>query len=139
MCTCPMRSEGSWIPSRVSVYWSSTHMNKRVITAITPGPNKSDEEPTSSADSDVQSLRKKSRRRLARKGKGKKKMLEYGTERDELDQRESESEKNEDRPSKAKSSSTKNASTSANEKLRRSTCQKNPNVRFRYDACSGSA
>ena len=32
--------EGSWTPSRRSVYWSATHMNKRVISVIAPGPNK---------------------------------------------------------------------------------------------------
>ena len=40
MCTCPMRSEGSWTRSRRSAYWSATRMNRRVISVITPRPNK---------------------------------------------------------------------------------------------------
>ena len=60
-------------------------------------------------------------------------MSEYGTERDESDRSESNSEKNEEGPSKAKSMSAKRASTSANEQLRRFTRQKNPVVRFEYN------
>ena len=74
----------------------------------------------------------KPRRRLTRKEKVKKKMLEYNTDRDESDRRESDSEKSNDGPSRAMSTSAKKASTSANEQLRQSTCQKNPIVRFGY-------
>ena len=56
-------------------------------------------------------------------------MMEYGTDRDESDRRESDSEKSEEGPSKANGK----ASTSANEQLRRSTRQKNPVVRFGYN------
>ena len=50
----------------------------------------------------------------SKKKKGKKKMLEYGTDKDESDQRESESEKNKDGPSETKSMSAKRASKPAN-------------------------
>ena len=40
MCTCPMRSEWSWTRSRRNVCWSATHVNRRAISVITPGPNK---------------------------------------------------------------------------------------------------
>ena len=56
--------------------------------------------------------------------KRKKKIPEYGTDRDESDRRESASEKSDDGPSRAKSVSAKKASTPANEQLRRSTSHK---------------
>ena len=81
----------------------------------------------------MHSPRRKPRRRITRKEKGKKKMPEYGTDRDLSDLHESDSEKSNDGPSRAKSASAKKASTSANEQLRRSTHQKNPIVRFGYN------
>ena len=90
--------------------------------------DQSGEESASSGDSTMHSPCWKPRRRLTRKEKGKKKMPEYGSETDELDQRESDFEMSEDGPSKAKSASARKASTSANEKLRRSTHQKTPVV-----------
>ena len=60
-------------------------------------------------------------------------MSEHGTDRIELDQHESDSEKIDDGPSRAKYASAKKASTLANEKIHRSTCQKNPVVRFGYN------
>ena len=86
-----------------------------------------------SGDSVVHSLRGKPRRQLTRKEKGKKKMLEYDTNRGELDRRESDSKKSNDGPLRVKSASAKKASTLANEKLRRSTRQKNLVVRFGYN------
>ena len=80
--------------------------------------NQSDEESASSADSAVQSPRRKPRRQLMRKEKGKKKMLEYDTEMDESDRPESDSETSEDWPSRVTSASAKKDSTSANEQLR---------------------
>ena len=65
-----------------------------------------------------------------RKEKGKEKMSGYETDRNQSDRQESDSEKNYDGPSRAKSVSAKKASTLANEQLPRSTCQKNPIVRF---------
>ena len=90
--------------------------------------DKSNAESVSNGDTVMQSPRRKPRRRLTRKEKGKKKMPEYGSETDELDQRESDFEMSEDGPSKAKYASARKASTSANEKLRRSTHQKTPVV-----------
>ena len=95
--------------------------------------DQSDEEPTSSADLVVQSPRRKLRRWLTRKEKGKKKMTEYDTDRDELDRRESDSKKSDVGPSKSKSASAKKASTSVNEQLHRSTRQKNLVVWFGYN------
>ena len=92
--------------------------------------DQSDEEPASSGDSAVHSPRRKPRRRLTRKEKGKKKVSDSGTDRNELDRHEFDSEGTSDGSSKAKSASTEKASTSANERLRRSTRQKNPIVRF---------
>ena len=59
-------------------------------------------------------------------------MSGYDRDWDELDRRESDSEKSDDGPWRAKSASAKKASTSANEQLCQSTCQKNPIVRFGY-------
>ena len=95
--------------------------------------SQSDEEPASSADSAVHSPRRKPRRRLTRKDKGKKKVSDSGTDRNESDRRESDSEGTGDGSSKVKSTSTEKASSSANERLRRSTRQKNPVVRFGYN------
>ena len=76
------------------------------------GPNgrlsrydQSDEEPASSGDSVVHSPRKKPRRRLTRKEKGKKKVSDSGTDRNESDRRESDSEGTGDGSSKAMSAS----------------------------------
>ena len=66
----------------------------------------------------MHSLRKKPRKPLTCRKKEKKKISEYGTERDESDRCESYSEKSEDGPSKVKSASDRKASTSANEQLR---------------------
>ena len=59
-------------------------------------------------------------------------MSDSGTDRNESDRRESNSEGTGDGSSKVTSGSTEKASTSAHLKLRRSTCQKNPVVRFGY-------
>ena len=76
---------------------------------------------------------RKPRRRLTHKEKGKKRVSDSGTERNESDRRESDSKENGDGTSNLKSVSTENTSTSANERLRRSTRQKNPAVRFGYN------
>ena len=60
-------------------------------------------------------------------------MSDSGTDRNESDRRELDSEGTSDRSSKPKSASTEKASTSANVRLRRSTRQKNPVVRFGYN------
>ena len=72
------------------------------------GPNErlsrfdqSKEEPASSRDSAMHSPRRKPRRQLTRKEKWKKKMPDYGTDRDESDKRESDSEKSDDKPRRA--------------------------------------
>ena len=103
-------------------------LKESLISFPLSGPNErlsrhdqSDKESSSSAYSAVQSPRRKPRRRLTRKEKGKKKMEEYATYRNESDRHESDSERNEEGPSKAKPASTQKASTSANEKLRQST------------------
>ena len=59
-------------------------------------------------------------------------MSDSGTDRNESDRRESDSEGTGDGSSKVKSASTGKASTSANVKLRQSTRQKNLVVRFGY-------
>ena len=56
-----------------------------------------------------------------------------GTDKDESDRSESDSEGIGDGSSKVKSVSFEKASTSANERLRRSTRQKNPVVQFGYN------
>ena len=53
-------------------------------------------------------------------------------DRNDSDRSESNFEKSDDGPSGAKPTSARKASTSANEQLRRSTCQKNIVMRFRY-------
>ena len=68
-----------------------------------------------------------------RKEKGKTKVSDYGTDRNESDRLESGSEENDDGSSRAKSVSAEKASTSANEQLRRSIIQKNPVMRFGYN------
>ena len=116
-----------------------TH-KESLISFRLSGPNgrlswfgQSDKEPASSGDSAMHSPRKKSRRWLTRKVKGKKKVSDSSKDRRESDRRESDSEDSGDRSSKAKSVSAEKASTSANERLRRSTRQKNPVVRFEYN------
>ena len=86
--------------------------------------DQSEEESTSRGDSVVLSPCKKSRRRLTRKEKGKKKLLDYDTDRNESDRRASRSEESDDRSSRAKFATTE-VSTSGNEQLRRSTRQMN--------------
>ena len=54
-------------------------------------------------------------RRLTHKEKGKKRVSDTGTDRDESDRREPDSEDSGDGSSKAKSASTEKASTSTNE------------------------
>ena len=78
--------------------------------------DQSEEEPVSSGDSAVQSPRRKPRRRLTRKEKGKKKVSDSGTDRNESDRCESDSEGTSDGPSKVRSASTEKALTSANER-----------------------
>ena len=63
-------------------------------------------------------LCRKPRRRLTRKEKGKKKVSDYGMDRNESDQHEPNSEENGDGTSRAKSASAEKASTSAYERLR---------------------
>ena len=75
----------------------------------------------------------KPRRWLTHKEKGKKKVSDSSTDRNESDRCEFESEGTGDRSSKVKSASTEKASTTANERLRRSSRQKNPVVRFGYN------
>ena len=60
-------------------------------------------------------------------------MSDSGTDTNESNQRESDSEGTGDGSSKVKSASTEKASTSANVRLRRSTRQKNPVMRFGYN------
>ena len=86
------------------------------------GPNgrlsrydQSDEEQVSSGDSVVHSPHRKPRRRLTRKEKGKKKVPDYGTDRNESDRRESDSEDSGNGSSRAKFTSAEKTSTLANE------------------------
>ena len=81
----------------------------------------------------VETQRRKPRRKLTCKEKGKKKVSDSGTDRNESDRRESDSEGNGDGSSKVKFVSTEKASTSANVRLRRSTRQKNLVVQFGYN------
>ena len=60
-------------------------------------------------------------------------MSHTDTDKNESDRRESDSEGTRDESSKMKSASTEKASTTANERLRRSSRQKNPVVRFGYN------
>ena len=76
---------------------------------------------------------RKPRRWLTHNEKGKKKMSDYGTDREESDRRESNSEKRDAGPSRAKFALTKKALTLANEHLRRYNRQKNPVVQFEYN------
>ena len=69
----------------------------------------------------MHSPRRKPRRRLTRKEKGKRKVSDSGTLRNESDRPESDSEGTGVWSSKVKSASTEKASTSANVRLRRST------------------
>ena len=80
-------------------------LDESLISFRLSGPNEglspndlSDEEPTSSGSSTVLSTHKKPRTRFTRKEKGKKKMSEYDTGREELDRSDSDSGKNEDGP-----------------------------------------
>ena len=89
------------------------------------GPNErlsrfdqSDDEPASSGDSVMHSPRRKPWRRLTYNEKGKKKVLDSGTDRNKLDRHESESEESSDRSSRGKFVSAEKGSTSANEQLR---------------------
>ena len=65
--------------------------------------DQSDDEPTSSGDSAVHFPRRKPRRWLTRKEKGKKKVSNSGTDRNESDRRESDSEGTGDGSSQVKS------------------------------------
>ena len=67
------------------------------------------------------STHKELRSRFIEKEKGKKKMVEYDTNKEESDWSDSDSRKHEDRPLEMKSDSDKRALKSANEKLRQST------------------
>ena len=116
-----------------------THEESPILFWLS-GPNErlsrfdqSDEESTSSGDSAVHSPHRKLRKWLTHKEKGKQKVSDSGTDRDESDRRESNSEDSSDGSSGAKSASAEKASTPANDRLRRSTHQKNPVVRFGYD------
>ena len=86
----------------------------------------------------MHSPRRKLRRRLTRKEKGKKKVSDSSRDMKESvrrgsDRRGSDSEGTGDRSSKAKYATAEKASTSANERVRRSTRQKNPVERFGYN------
>ena len=80
--------------------------------------DQSDEESASSGDSTVHSPCRKPRRRLTRKEKGKKKVLDSGTDRSESDRRESDSEENGDGTSKSNSASAEKASTLASDHVK---------------------
>ena len=60
-------------------------------------------------------------------------MSEYDTDQDDSDRSESDSKKNKDGPSEMKSESANRALKSAEQKLRRSTRQKNPMMQFGYN------
>ena len=92
-----------------------TH-EESLISFQLSGPNgqlsrfdQSDEERASSGDSAVHCPRRKSRRQLTRKEKGKKKLSDSGTDRNESDRRESDFEGTGDGSSKVKSASTEKA------------------------------
>ena len=72
-------------------------------------------------------------RRLTCKEKGKKKMPDYGTDKDKSDQSESDTEKNVDGRSESKSESAKRALKLVNEKAYRSTLHKHPVLRYGYN------
>ena len=95
--------------------------------------DQSDDEPASSGDSAVHSPRRKPRRRFTRKEKGKKKVSDADTKKNESDRRESDSEASHDESSGEKSAPAEKTSTSGNERLRRSARTKNPVVRFGYN------
>ena len=78
-----------------------------LISLRLSGPNgrlsrydQSDEEPAGSGDSTVHSPRRKPRRRLTNKEKGKRKWSDSGTDRNESDRHESDSEETGDGTSK---------------------------------------
>ena len=75
----------------------------------------------SSGDLAVHSPHRKPRRRLTSKEEGKKKIPDYGTDKDEADRHKSDSEKSDGGPSKARPALARKASTSAIEHLRRFT------------------
>ena len=81
----------------------------------------------------IHSPRRKPKKRLTRKEKGKKKMLEYGTDRDVSDRRESDYEKSEEGQSIVNPASSRKASTLANEQLCQYTRQKNTVLQFGYN------
>jgi hypothetical protein len=95
--------------------------------------DQSDDEPASSGDSAVHSPRSKPRSRFTRKEKGKKKVSDSDTQRDESHRRESDSEAQGVGTSGEKSTSVEKTSTSGNERLRGSTRTKKPVERFGYN------
>jgi hypothetical protein len=88
--------------------------------------DRSDKEPASSGDSVVHSPREQPKRRFTRKEKGKRKVSDADTQRDESCRREADSEAQGARISAEKS-------VSGNERLRRSTRTKKPVERFGYN------
>jgi hypothetical protein len=79
--------------------------------------NQSDDEPASSGDSAVHSPRKKPSRRFTRKEKGKRKVSDSDTQRNESHQCESDSEAQGGGTSREKSALVEKTSTSGNEIL----------------------
>ena len=82
MCMCSMRREGSWTRSWRNGYWSTTHMNRRGTSATTLEQKKSEWAEMSNL-MNLQFPRPKPTRRFTCKEKGKKKMPEYGTDKDD--------------------------------------------------------
>jgi hypothetical protein len=95
--------------------------------------DQSNDEPASSGDSAVHSQRRKPRRRFTRKEKGKKKVSENDTVSDGSRRSESDADALGGETSGGKSAPVEEASTSHNERLRRSTRTRNPVVRFGYE------
>jgi hypothetical protein len=95
--------------------------------------DQSDDVSASSGDSAVHSPRKQPKRQFTRKEKGKRKVSDSDTQRDESHRRESDSEAQGAGTSGEKSVLVEKISTSGNERLRRSTRTKKPVERFGYN------
>ena len=93
----------------------------------------SSDEPASSGDSVMLSLRKEPGRRFTREEKGKKKIADYDFGHVESDRNESDSEPIKKEPPQKRLKSAKKAMKSANEQLRRSAHLKNPVKRYGYN------
>jgi hypothetical protein len=104
------------------------------ISVLLTGPSarpsrfdQSDEEPASSGDSAVHSPCKQPKRRFTHKEKGKRKVSDADTQRDESRQCEADSE------AQGAGTSGEKSASSGNERLRRSTRTKKPVERFGYN------